>query len=136
MKRIRKNVFIIREEFDLLKRYLKRNKKANLIDRQSSILLKKELNRAKITSKEEFPDKVVRLNSTVFIKDTDTNVATAYTLVLPENVNLKAGKISIFSPVGVALIGFRKGLIFTWNFLRGKQNLIILEVYNSPSLKM
>jgi hypothetical protein len=46
MKRISKNIFIVQEEFDLLKRYLKRNKKANLIDRQSSIKLKKEFSRA------------------------------------------------------------------------------------------
>jgi regulator of nucleoside diphosphate kinase len=135
MKRIRKNVQVIKEEYDLLRHYLKINTKNKFINKQSLRAFNRELKKARIVNKGEFPKQVVRINSTVIVKDTDTNHTMAYTLVLPENINRNQGKISIFSPIGIALIGFEKGLRFTWKFISGKRNLAILEVYNSPSLK-
>jgi hypothetical protein len=53
---------------------------------------------------------------------------------LPCKVDYKQSKVSILSPIGIALIGFKKGLQFTWRYFSSKQNLTIMEVYNSPSL--
>ena len=73
--------------------------------------LNHELDRARIVPDEQLPPDVVRIGSTVTYR-TDDNVRTA-TIVYPEQADLAAGKISVLSPVGAALLGLRPGQSIT-----------------------
>lgn len=65
-----------------------------------------------IESKDEEPDRVV-FGVTVSLKDVLSGRAVTYTLVGQDEADLKAGKISVQSPVGKALIGCQVGEMVT-----------------------
>ena len=134
MSQTANKVVLLREDYALLTRSFSKTKHLKIKALENYKRLISEINKAVLIDKEHFPSDVVRLNSTVIVKDMDTNQVTTYTIVLPDKVNVKQSKVSILSPIGIALIGFKKGLQFTWKFLSSKHRLSILEVYNSPSL--
>ena len=47
--------------------------------------------------------------STVTLEDMESGAETTYSLVLPEEVDVAAGKISLRSPVGKAIVGRQEG---------------------------
>jgi len=127
-------VVLLREDYALLTRSFSKTRHLKIKAVENYKRLISEISKAVLIDKDQFPSDVVRLNSTVIVKDMDTNQVRTYTIVLPDKVNTKQSKVSILSPIGIALIGFKKGLQFTWKFLSAKHRLSILEVYNSPSL--
>jgi len=125
----------MREDHNLLTRYINGFKKIRCIDRKTIALLWERLRNAIIIEKEDFPRDIARLNSTVIVKNLQTNRAMAYTIVLPREVDKRKNKVSILSTIGIALIGLKKGLCFSWERRAGKKSVSVLEVYNSPSLE-
>lgn len=71
--------------------------------------LERKLAHAQIIDASRLTNEKVVFGSTVTIADTETGEARTYTLVGPEEADIKKGKISIQSPVGKALIGHRVG---------------------------
>lgn len=90
-----------------------------------------ELSRAIVVSKEEVPAGTVRLDSTVSVLDLDTNKEKTFTIVIPSRADIKSGLVSILSPIGAALIGFRKGQEVVWHMPRGLKQFRITEVYHN-----
>jgi regulator of nucleoside diphosphate kinase len=91
-----------------------------------------ELNRAIVVSKEEeVPVGTVRLDSTVSVLDLDTNKEKTFTIVIPSRADIKSGLVSILSPIGAALIGFRKGQVVVWHMPGGLKQLRITEVFHT-----
>ncbi len=134
MSQTANKVVLLKEDYDVLTTSFSTTKRAKTKTLENCRRLLREIGKAILLEKDQFPSDVVRLNSTVIVKDMDTNQVTTYTIVLPEKANIRQSKVSILSPIGIALIGFKKGLHFTWKFLSSKHKLSILEVYNSPSL--
>jgi transcription elongation factor GreA len=71
--------------------------------------LEELLSRARIIDTSNMPKDQVHILSTVKVKNLKNQKTYTYTLVSPEEANLEAGKISISSPVGQALIGAKVG---------------------------
>ncbi|MEO3429312.1 nucleoside diphosphate kinase regulator [Pelagibius sp. CAU 1746] len=67
-----------------------------------------ELERAKVVCAEGLPRGIARLGSTVTFSS-DEGLPQRVTLVLPVDANIVDGKISILTPVGIALLGLSKG---------------------------
>ncbi len=75
--------------------------------------LKGELKQARILPTESMPTDVVMINSTVSITDLDSGIKDSFTLVMPEESN-GTERISVLSPIGMALLGYRVGDELTW----------------------
>jgi len=118
-------VVMTEEDFNLLKSYA--NKK-NDIDHEMS--LANELGRAVIVKKDAFPPHCIRINSFVELLDLETGKTTTFTLVMPENADITQQKISILTPIGAALIGFRKTEEVVWKVPAGLKKFRIIEVSN------
>jgi regulator of nucleoside diphosphate kinase len=86
--------------------------------------------KGKLLSREEFPGDVVRLNSKVKLKEAGNNKTMELVLVMPEEADIKQKKISVMTPAGIALIGFREGQEVMWEAPSGKKKFTILEVDN------
>lgn len=71
--------------------------------------LEKTLSRARIIDTSQFPSDQVHILSVVSIKNIKTNKVFDYMLVSPEEADFQAGKISVTSPVGQGLLGFKLG---------------------------
>lgn len=123
-------LIIPKEDYDLIVACLKGANK-NSFSRNDAEELETELKRAKLVSNEELPDDVVRLNSTVLVKDEKANKFLEVKLVTPDRADIKQRKISVLSPIGTALIGFRKGKKVKWNVPSGMRTFTILNVMHS-----
>ena len=94
--------------------------------------LERELERGtEVESAEVEPD-VVTMNSTVRVTDLDTNASQLYTIVFPADADFDKGRISILSPLGTALLGYRAGDVVTWEMPRGTRRLRIEELVYQP----
>jgi regulator of nucleoside diphosphate kinase len=87
-----------------------------------------ELERARIIDAAEAKG-AVQMHSTVTYRDTESGEEHTVTLVYPDEADIEVGRLSVLTPVGVALIGLRKGQTITWVTPSGKpRNLTVVRV--------
>ncbi len=91
-----------------------------------------ELERATVVDAHEIPDSVVTMNSTVRVRDLDSDAASTYTLVYPREADLDTGRISVLSPIGTALLGYCVGDTIEWEVPAGVRRLVIDAVLYQP----
>lgn len=101
-------------------------------DRNDLSSLQNELQRATIVNPDQMPDTVVTMNTRLVFQDLDDNSKMAVTLVFPSEADIDHGKISVFSPIGTALLGYKKGDIIEWAVPDGKRRVRIEEVLYQP----
>lgn len=82
--------------------------------------LQAELDRADVLAPEQMPPNVVTMNSTVQFSIVETGKELRLTLVYPRDLDGSADKISIFAPVGSALLGLSVGDELAWPGPGGK----------------
>ncbi|MDF1676908.1 MAG: GreA/GreB family elongation factor [Vicingaceae bacterium] len=90
--------------------------------------LKAELEKAEIVNENEVDSKTIQLNTLFEVEDIATKKTWNLILTLPNEVNIKECKVSVFSPFGVALIGFSEGMIIECKLPSGSKKLKILKV--------
>lgn len=90
--------------------------------------LMNELDRARVVAQTKLPNNVVRLGSIVSFTTTDGFDRT-YQLVFPGEADINAGKVSVLTPVGAALIGMREGQSIPWTTQDGRKlSLTVVSV--------
>ena len=130
MKKIKEQLLLAKTEYEIILANLKNGFRQYRFNRKDTKELEAELKKAKLVSAEELPEDVVRLNSSVTIQD-DRKKVMELTVVMPQNADIKQRKISILSPIGTALIGYRKGRQVRWKVPAGEKTFTILDVRNS-----
>ena len=126
-----KQLVITTNDYEIIMANLKYFSGKNTFNQHDAEELESELKKAKLVMKEEVPKDVVQLNSHVTIKDDKQKKVMQVTIVTPEKVDIKERKISIMSPIGRALIGYRKGNKVKWKVPAGLKTFTILEVSNA-----
>lgn len=101
----------------------KRTLPAELVD-----ALEDELARAKILPNREMPSNVVAIGSQVKFKVIETDMTFTKTLCLPEDISKYDDGISVFAPIGSAIIGLSTGQRINWQIQRSLQTVEIIEV--------
>ncbi|MBD7962243.1 nucleoside diphosphate kinase regulator [Comamonas avium] len=74
--------------------------------------LEAELNRADVLDPQEMPANVVTMNSTVRFTLQESDKTQTLTLVYPKEADGSPDIVSVFAPVGTALLGLRVGDVF------------------------
>jgi regulator of nucleoside diphosphate kinase len=97
--------------------------------------LQHELDRAEVIDPELIPEGLVAMNSTVRLRDLDSDETETYTLVFPQDSDIRQNRISVLAPVGTAIIGCQVGDVVTWSVPRGKVQLRIEEVIPQSRLR-
>ena len=90
--------------------------------------LQDELNRARVVEPHRIPNNVITMNSVVTIKYLTTRKEFTIRLVYPEDADAKENRVSVFAPVGAALLGYRKGDTIHWNSPGGKIKIKVEDV--------
>ena len=94
--------------------------------------LEDELYRATLVDPEEIPPTVVTMNSTVEFINDQSGQKFEMTLVYPDAVS-GSETVSIFAPVGSALLGLSVGQSISWQMPGGRElNLRVLQVVRQP----
>jgi len=91
-----------------------------------------ELHAAKIVEPYEVPANIVTMNSIVRIKFLKTGKEIKFQIVYPDRANMKENKISIFSPVATALIGYKVSDEIDWMVPSGMTKIRIEEIVYQP----
>lgn len=73
-----------------------------------------ELARARIVSDAKLPDDVVAMGRSVTYRDESTDQEKTVTPVYPEEADIAQGRMSVFTPIGIALLGLAEGASFQW----------------------
>ncbi|HQF37718.1 MAG TPA: GreA/GreB family elongation factor [Opitutaceae bacterium] len=90
--------------------------------------LRDELAAATVLPRENFPADVVAMNSRVGFVDLDSGEHEEYTLTLPQHADAEARRLSVLSPIGTALLGYRVGDEVSWPTPGGARRLRIVAV--------
>lgn len=94
---------------------------------KSLIKFAEELKTAIILDEEEMLDDVVRLNTTVTVASGNVWEKTIQ-IVKPTEKDLKNDKVSILTPIGIALFGYALNDVVHWEFPGGNKEVKILKV--------
>lgn len=93
-----------------------------------------KLSAAKLVPPARLPTDVVTIGSVVAYRDHLTGHALQARLVWPEHADISRGRVSVLTPVGVALLGLSAGSRFQWITRAGeKRELTVLEVMPAGS---
>ena len=77
------------------------------------------------------PSDVVRIGSIIEF-GVDDGRRLKVQLVLPENSDINAGRISVLTPVGAALIGVSPGQSMEWSGNDGKERVLTVLAVSRP----
>jgi regulator of nucleoside diphosphate kinase len=124
-------VILTKTDYEILNSYVKNLQGMQVNEKENFSKLSNELKKAEIIDDALLPANVVRLGSTVVVKDVMSNRDLTVTIVLPQQANIKEKKVSVLAPVGTALIGFKKGQTVSWNVPSGKKDFKIMNVINT-----
>jgi regulator of nucleoside diphosphate kinase len=96
-----------------------------------SAALLSELERAEVLPETAMPNDVVRIGSIIEF-EVDDGRRLKVQLVLPENADINAGRISVLTPVGAALIGLSPSQTMEWSGDDGKERLLTVLAVSRP----
>lgn len=73
-----------------------------------------ELSRARVLSAKKLPSNTVALGRAVTYRDETDGLETTVKLVLPADADISQQRVSVMTPIGIALIGLAEGAVFHW----------------------
>lgn len=94
--------------------------------------LSNEIKRAQKKDSKEISSNYVTMNSIVEVVDIDLNKAMEVELVYPKDADFKSRKISILSPFGSALLGYKVGSIVSFTVPKGEKKVKINRIIFQP----
>ncbi|AYZ62495.1 transcription elongation factor GreAB [Burkholderia multivorans] len=91
------------------------------------------LERADIVQPDAIKANVVTMNSQITLLDETNHEKTTWTIVYPEHANLEQGRLNVFSPVGMALLGTQRGQLVKVMQPSGTEKLMkVAEIVFQP----
>ena len=134
MKKMKSTLLLAKEDYHIIMAHIKKGVRAITFNRRDAEQLEAEIKKAEIVERDQLPKDVVQLNSIVTIKEENENKLLKVMVVSPEKADIKKKWISFMSPIGTALIGFRKGAQVKWKVPTGKKTFTIIEVQNQMTV--
>ncbi len=90
-----------------------------------------EMSRAAVVASDEIPPDVITMRSRVRLSFGDSEDE-EYTLVYPDEADLSENRISVLSPVGTAILGYRAGDVIDWDVPDGSIDIRVKSVVYQP----
>lgn len=94
--------------------------------------LRNELERAEIREPQDMPANVITMNSRARFRDCSQEKTYEFTLVYPNDADFGAGRISVFTPAGSALLGLSVGQEIDWPGPDQTLRMQVLEIVWQP----
>lgn len=127
-----KQIILSKLDFTRILDSIKVAKQSNKLNAAEAELLLGELNSAKVVEPQEIPVNVVTMNSIVKISFLNIKKSVSFQLVYPNEADIKKNKISIFSPIATALIGYKVSDEIEWVVPSGLTKIRIDEIIYQP----
>ncbi len=97
--------------------------------------LEGEIHRAKRVEPRKIAPDYVTMNSEVEVIDSTNGRVMKFKLVYPQEANFPAGRLSVLSPLGSALIGYREGDEVEFRVPAGTKKVRIGKILYQPEAK-
>jgi len=130
MNTINSNIILKKADYDMLVKYIYSRLTPLSSDNRNAEQLYEELKNAQVVESDEFPEDAIGLSSLVEVEEQLTGRKMRFTIVLPSEANLGKKRLSVFAPLGIALMGYRKGQIVHWEMPAGQKTFFIRNVTN------
>lgn len=127
-----KELILNRLDYARIKKCIKDAKQFNSISNSEAEKLLNELDAAKIVEPDAIPSNVVTMNSIVKLSFLNNDKQIQFQIVYPDQANLKENKISIFSPIATALIGYKAKDEIEWLVPAGLTRIRVDEIVYQP----
>jgi regulator of nucleoside diphosphate kinase len=127
-----RSIIVTDADVERLTRLVRALKCSLFRDQRQLDLLDQTLESAEVRPVGRVPKDVVRMNSRVRVFDFDTRKKGMFTLVFPEQANISQGLISVLAPLGIALLGRRKGDVIEARVPGGTRMLKVERVQREP----
>lgn len=127
-----KKIILNRLDYARIKKSINVAREFKSITEKEAEELLNELNSAKIVDPEDVPSNVATMNSIVKISFLNNDKQVQFQIVYPHEANLRTNKISIFSPIATALIGYQTGDEIEWIVPAGLTRIRIDEIIYQP----
>nr|WP_306265028.1 nucleoside diphosphate kinase regulator [Pararhizobium sp. IMCC3301] len=92
-----------------------------------------EIGRARIVKSARMPKNVVSIGSVVTYRDETTGQQKTVTLVYPEDADIAHQRVSVMTPIGVALLGLAEGAAFYWDTRFNQRRVLTVIGVEQPS---
>ena len=123
-----KQIYITKNDYESLMKLLKEKRPHDIYDET----LLGELKKGKIVDSKEIPGDVITMNSKVNFTDIESGLNFTYWLVFPQDSNPDENKISVLSPIGAALLGYRCGDVISLEVPTGQKKLKVEKIIYQP----
>jgi regulator of nucleoside diphosphate kinase len=90
------------------------------------------LKKAKMLPPENISNNIVTMNSRVLLREMSSGRQTEVTISYPQEADHQERRVSVFSPIGAALLGSREGDIKEWAIPTGIGSFKIQKVTYQP----
>lgn len=94
--------------------------------------LQDKLMRARVRGANDVPHDLITMNSRAEFVDLETTERVTLGLVYPADADIAAGRISVFHPLGAAMLGHRVGQEFEWSVPYGTRRFKVTAVQFQP----
>lgn len=94
-----------------------------------------EIGRARIVAPAKMPKNVVTMGSTVTYRDETTGHEKSVMLVYPEQADIAQLRVSVMTPIGVALLGLAEGASFYWDTRDDQRRMLSVIRVAQPAAK-
>ena len=128
----RKDIYITQYDLERLLKVLRELPEKKHVTGFSVQELEDELNRGIVVSPKEVPENVITMNSRVLMRDVESGNDMTLWLVFPDKVDAVKNPVSILSPLGTAMIGYKVGDVFEWESPSGTQKIEVLDILYQP----
>ena len=127
-----KKVTLTKNDYTRIYKAITDAKNSKTINSNEAEKLLSELSKAEIVPSEKIDKDVVTMNSEVKLFFENTQKEQSFKIVYPQDANLKENKISIFSPIATALIGYKIGDEIEWIVPGGMTRIKIVDLIYQP----
>jgi regulator of nucleoside diphosphate kinase len=87
---------------------------------------------AKMLAQDRISESVVTMNSRVLLREISHGRQAEVTITYPQDTDAREGKISVFSPIGLALLGRQVGDNVSWEIPSGIGHFEIIKIIYQP----
>ena len=127
-----KKVTLTKNDYTRIYKAITDAKNSKTINSNEAEKLLSELSKAEIVPSEKIDKDVVTMNSEVKLFFENTQKEQSFKIVYPQDANLIENKISIFSPIATALIGYKIGDEIEWIVPGGMTKIKIVDLIYQP----
>ena len=97
---------------------------------QTTLELENEINRAQVVDSHKVPREVITMNSKVLLDLGEEELEVS--LVYPSEADLVSNKLSVLSPIGTAILGYKEGDFIQWKVPSGVAEIHVKKVIYQP----